>query len=427
MKLELKKVTDAITNVKVTFETEEWIKAQDSAYEKLAKDIEVKGFRKGEAPLVVAKKHIDTSKAMSTALDIIIPTGFKKILAENKLEVLIQPAVNVEEISADKLVVMYTFTARPEVKLGTYKGIKIKKEEVKVTEEDINAELNGLALKLATLSEKKGDKVEKGDIVNFDFEGYTDGKAFEGGAAENYELEVGSNMFIPGFEDQLIGKKVGERCEIKVKFPENYVKELAGKDATFKIFIHSIKVKNIPAIDDELAKDAQIKGVETLAQLKETIKKAVSAKKAADADKLGFNLLVQQIVKGSKLTVPETVIARDLDFAFRNFVKGVEDKGIPFQKYCEVSGDSEAKIKERLKGEVEENLKAVFVLSEIAKENKIVVEAKDVDEELDKIAKQYNVDLETVKKTFENNMGELTNRLFTRKIGEYLRSVNTVE
>ena len=427
MKLTVNKITEAITNIKVDFDTAEWNEAQEKAYEKLAKDIEVKGFRKGEAPVKVAKAQIEPSKAMSAALDIIIPKGFEQIQKEHKFDLLIRPNVNVDEISADRLVMTYTFTTRPTVKLGSYKGIKVTKHAVEVKDEEIQNELNEFAKKLAVVSAKEGDTVAKGDIVNFDFEGYTDGKAFEGGKAENYELEIGSNMFVPGFEDQLIGKKVGERCDINVKFPQNYVKELAGKDATFKILIHSIKQKSIPAIDDELAKDAQIEGVNSLAELKEHIKKDLLARKDADSDRLRFNVLVDQIVAHCELTVPQTVIDSDVNYGFQNFVKDVEKRGIPFDKYCEVTGETEAKIKEKITEDVVKNLKAVFVLSEIAKQNNIKVEQADIDAEIKNIAEHYKVSEDEIKKAFAQRMGEIANKIFSDKISAYLKSVNTLD
>ncbi|MDD3383272.1 MAG: trigger factor [Bacilli bacterium] len=424
MKISINKVSDAIVEAKIEFDPKEWVAAQEKAYKKLSEEIEVKGFRKGAAPLNIAKKHIEPAKAMTEALDIIIPTGFEEIQKQNKFEILVRPNVNVDEVSAEKLIVTYTLTSRPNVKLGIYKDIEISKHEVVVNDEDIDRELQNLAKNLAVVGPKEDDIVANGDIVNFDFEGYTDGVAFEGGKAEKYELEIGSNMFVPGFEEQLIGKKVGQKCEIAVKFPDNYVKELAGKNATFKILIHSIKSKTIPAIDDDLAKDAQMEGVDNLDQLKEKIKADLFAKKSVEADKLGFNLLIEQIVSKSELTIPNTLIENDTQAGFERFKKDVEGKGIPFDKYCEVTGMTEDKVKENIKTDVEKNLRAVFVLSEIAKENEIKVLDADIEEEIKKIADQYKMTAEDVKKAFGNRINEIANQVFSRKVNDYLRSVN---
>lgn len=424
MKISINKVSDAIVEAKIEFDPKEWVAAQEKAYKKLSEEIEVKGFRKGAAPLNIAKKHIEPAKAMTEALDIIIPTGFEEIQKQNKFEILVRPNVNVDEVSAEKLIVTYTLTSRPNVKLGIYKDIEISKHEVVVNDEDIDRELQNLAKNLAVVGPKEDDVVANGDIVNFDFEGYTDGVAFEGGKAEKYELEIGSNMFVPGFEEQLIGKKVGQKCEIAVKFPDNYVKELAGKNATFKILIHSIKSKTIPAIDDDLAKDAQMEGVDNLDQLKEKIKADLFAKKSVEADKLGFNLLIEQIVSKSELTIPNTLIENDTQAGFERFKKDVEGKGIPFDKYCEVTGMTEDKVKENIKTDVEKNLRAVFVLSEIAKENEIKVLDADIEEEIKKIADQYKMTAEDVKKAFGNRINEIANQVFSRKVNDYLRSVN---
>jgi len=424
MKISINKVSDAIVEAKIEFDPKEWVAAQEKAYKKLAEEIEVKGFRKGAAPLNIAKKHIEPAKAMTEALDIIIPTGFEEIQKQNKFEILVRPNVNVDEVSAEKLIVTYTLTSRPAVKLGIYKDIEISKHEVVVSDEDIDRELHNLAKNLAVVGPKDGDVVATGDIVNFDFEGYTDGVAFEGGKAEKYELEIGSNMFVPGFEEQLIGKKIGQKCEIAVKFPDNYVKELAGKNATFKILIHSIKSKTIPAIDDDLAKDAQMEGVDNLEQLKAKVKADLLARKSIEADKLGFNLLIEQIVSRSELTIPNTLIENDTHAGFDRFKKDVEAKGIPFDKYCEVTGMTEEKIKENIKTDVEKNLRAVFVLSEIAKENEIKVLDADIEEEIKKIADQYKMTADDVKKAFGNRINEIANQVFSRKVNDYLRSVN---
>ncbi|MDD2434269.1 MAG: trigger factor [Bacilli bacterium] len=428
MKLNVTKTSEAITTIKAEFDSQEWNEAQEKAYAKLAKDVEVKGFRKGEAPLKIAKQHIKPQDAMSAALEIIIPTGFKEIDKVQKFtKLLVNPNVNVDEISADRLVISYVFTERPSVKLGTYKGIKLEKHPVEVKDEEIEQQLKQYAEQMAVLSDKDKEAVTKGDIVNFDFEGYTDGKAFEGGKAENYELEIGSNKFIPGFEEQLIGKKIGERCDIDVTFPTNYVKELAGKKATFKILIHSIKEKQIPAIDDELAKDAQIENVNTLKELKEHIKKTLVERKTQESIRIEFNVLVDQIVAQATLVVPTTLIASDTEYGYRQYVQNVESKGIPFDKYCEVSGQTPEKIKADIQKDVEKNLKTVFVLTEIAKDNNIKVEPKDIDNEIKGMADHYKVSEEEIRKAFEKRMPEITNKVFSDKISEYLKSVNTLD
>ena len=426
MKITNKGSANYVHEYKVEFDANEWVTTQEKAYKKLAENIEIKGFRKGQAPLSVAKKQIDPQRAMQEALQLMIPVGLDEIQKDNKFELLIRPDVNVDEVSVDKLTLSYVLTAKPQVVLGNYKGISVTKHEVEIKEEDIERELKALQNKYALVQSKTEGKIEKGNIVVMDFEGYTDGTAFEGGKAERYELEIGSNQFIPGFEDQLVGKKINEKCEIDVQFPENYVKELAGKKATFKIFIHDVKVKKMAELNDELAKDVQLPGVTTLAQLKEKIIEGLKVNKNAEADRQGYKVLVEQIVSMSQIEVPQTLITLEQNRSLENFKKDIESKGVPYNRYLEISGLSDEQLIKNMNDDVIKNLKAVFVLGEIAKENNIQVTTADIDIEYKRVAVQYRVSIDEVKKAYKDRQTEFTNNIFNRKIAEYLTSVNTL-
>ena len=426
MKITNKGSANYVHEYKVEFDANEWVTTQEKAYKKLAENIEIKGFRKGQAPLSVAKKQIDPQRAMQEALQLMIPVGLDEIQKDNKFELLIRPDVNVDEVSVDKLTLSYVLTAKPQVVLGNYKGISVTKHEVEIKEEDIERELKALQNKYALVQSKTEGKIEKGNIVVMDFEGYTDGTAFEGGKAERYELEIGSNQFIPGFEDQLVGKKINEKCEIDVQFPENYVKELAGKKATFKIFIHDVKVKKMAELNDELAKDVQLPGVTTLAQLKEKIIEGLKVNKNAEADRQGYKVLVEQIVSMSQIEVPQTLITLEQNRSLEKFKKDIESKGVPYNRYLEISGLSDEQLIKNMNDDVIKNLKAVFVLGEIAKENNIQVTTADIDIEYKRVAVQYRVSIDEVKKAYKDRQTEFTNNIFNRKIAEYLTSVNTL-
>jgi trigger factor len=426
MKITNKGSANYVHEYKVEFDANEWVTTQEKAYKKLAENVEIKGFRKGAAPLSVAKKQIDPQRAMQEALQLMIPVGLDEIQKDNKFELLIRPDVNVDEVSVDKLTLSYVLTAKPQVVLGNYKGISVTKHEVEIKEEDIEREFKALQNKYALVQSKTEGKIEKGDIVVMDFEGYTDGTAFEGGKAERYELEIGSNQFIPGFEDQLIGKKINEKCEIDVQFPENYVKELAGKKATFKIFIHDVKVKKMAELNDELAKDVQLPGVTTLAQLKEKIIEGLKVNKNAEADRQGYKVLVEQIVSMSQIEVPQTLITLEQNRSLENFKKDIESKGVPYDRYLEISGLTDEQLIKNMNDDVIKNLKAVFVLGEIAKENNIQVTTADIDIEYKRVAVQYRVSIDEVKKAYKDRQTEFTNNIFNRKIAEFLTSVNTL-
>ena len=426
MKITNKGSANYVHEYKIEFDANEWVTTQEKAYKKLAENVEIKGFRKGQAPLSVAKKQIDPQRAMQEALQLMIPVGLDEIQKDNKFELLIRPDVNVDEVSVDKLTLSYVLTSKPQVVLGSYKGISVTKHEVEIKEEDIERELKALQNKYALVQSKTAGKIEKGDIVVMDFEGYTDGTAFEGGKAERYELEIGSNQFIPGFEDQLIGKKLNEKCEIDVQFPDNYVKELAGKKATFKILIHDVKVKKMAELNDELAKDVQLPGVTTLAQLKEKIIEGLKVNKNAEADRQGYKVLVEQIVSMSQIEVPQTLITLEQNRSLENFKKDIESKGVPYDRYLEISGLTDEQLIKNMNDDVIKNLKAVFVLGEIAKENNIQVTTADIEIEYKRVSMQYRVSIDEVKKAYKDRQTEFTNNIFNRKIAEFLTSVNTL-
>ena len=267
----------------VTFDAQEWKNAQEKAYANLAQNVTVQGFRKGKAPLELAKRHIDGRKMVEKAVDILVPLGNEKVLNENNFELLIRPEVDVKDVTDESVVIDYHYVTRPEVTLGQYKELEIAKENVVVSEEDVNAELKALQAKNVELVVKE-DEIVVGNIANIDFKGFVNGVAFEGGEAKGYDLEIGSGQFIPGFEDQLVGAKAGQDLDINVTFPEQYSKELAGKPAVFKIKVNSVKEKVMPEINDDLALDANIEGVSNLEELKAHYVKSLEVKKAQEAD-----------------------------------------------------------------------------------------------------------------------------------------------
>ena len=419
--------TNSVVNATVTFDEKEWKDAQDHAYTKLAATVEVPGFRKGKAPLDIAKKHVNPQKALDEAINYLVPKGYEQVLEENKdLDIIMQPSLKVDAVEADKLVLTYVITVRPDVKLGAYKDIEVKVEEVKVEDAEIESELKRIQEKNAVVAKKDGDTVEKGDVIKFDFEGFADGKAFEGGAAEDFELEIGSGQFIPGFEDAMVGIKLNTPSEINVTFPENYMKELAGKDATFKVLVKEISVKTLPEINDDLALDENIDGVDSLESLKEYISKNVLTSKEQGAKNEAFNKLIKTIVDNAEVEIPETLVEYDAQNGFEQFKQNVEQRGIPFDKYLEIANLTEEKVRENVKLDSIDNLKTMFVLSVIAKENNITVTDEDIENEFKKMAEEYKMDLETVKKALEPRKQDVANQIYNQHITEFLKSVNKI-
>ena len=253
--------------VEVEVDKETWKKAQEKALEKLAKDVNVKGFRKGKVPAEVAKKHIDQGQLFNEAINSLLPSVFKEVLDEEKLRPFTRPSVDVTKLSDDDLTLKFNIITAPKVKLGQYKDHHLGKEEVKVTPEEVENAMKARLEQNAELVLKDGAS-EMGDTVVIDFEGFIDGKPFDGGKAENYSLELGSHSFIPGFEEQLVGKKANDELDVNVTFPEQYIDSLKGKAATFKVKVHEVRAKKIPELNDESVKELDIKGVEDLAGLR---------------------------------------------------------------------------------------------------------------------------------------------------------------
>ena len=409
----------------VTFDAQEWKNAQEKAYANLAQNVTVQGFRKGKAPLELAKRHIDGRKMIEKAVDILVPQGNQKVLEENQFDLLVRPELDVKEVSDDKVVIEYYYVTRPEVILGQYKDIEIAKDNVEVTDEDIENELKALQQKNVSVEVKDG-AIEMGNIANIDFKGFINGVAFEGGEAKGYDLEIGSGSFIPGFEDQLIGVKEGQDLDINVTFPEQYSKELAGKPAVFKIKVNSVKVKVLPEINDDLALDANIEGVSNLDELKAHLSTTVLAKKSQEADQRAFTTLLDKIVEGSEVEVPERAALEEAKTQLENFKKQVAQNGIPFEKYLEITGTTVETLLDNMKNDSLRNLKASFVLQRIAQIENVDVKQEDIENEFQAIANQYQMDLETVKKALGSRVSELANQIYQRKILTFLREANKI-
>jgi len=416
---------NSVYTATVTFDAQEWKNAQEKAYANLAQNVTVQGFRKGKAPLELAKKHIDGRKMIEKAVDILVPLGNEEVLKENNFELLLRPEVDVKDVADDKVVIEYYYVTRPEVTLGQYKDLEIKKDEVVVTDEDVEKELKDLQQKNVELQVKDG-AVEVGNVVNIDFKSFVDGKAFEGGEAKAYDLEIGSGAFIPGFEDQLVGTKEGQELDINVTFPEQYSKELAGKAAVFKIKVNAVKEKVVPEINDDLALDANIEGVSNLEELKAHFNKIVLERKTSEADQKAFTTLLDTIVNGAEVVVPERVAIEEARHQLEQFKQNVEQRGIPYDKYLEITGAKETDLLDNMKNDAYKNLKASFVFQEIAKVENVDVKAEDLENEFQAIADQYKMDLDTVKKALGNRVNELANQIYQRKVMNLIRDLNKI-
>lgn len=416
MKINNKKLENAVVELTVAFDTEEWKATQEKALDKLAKNVKIDGFRPGKAPAAMVRARVSKASVLEEATDMILQAKFVEILTEANIEPMAQPALSVQKVNADELEVQILVPVKPQVELGEYKGLEVKKGRVAVTKKEIEEQLANYQTQFAELTVKEDGKVAKGDTAVIDFEGFVDGVAFEGGKGENYPLEIGSGSFIPGFEDQLIGMPIDKEQDVVVTFPEDYgAADLAGKEATFKVTVHEIKEKHLPEIDDELAKDVNIDGVETLEQLKDHIKANIKTRKESETENKFMDDLYKAIVASSKVEDSEALLQQEQELMLQEIEQNLQRQGLNFEVYEQFTGKNKDAIKEDIKPQAEERVKLNAILAAIIEEEKLAVSDEELEAELKTIAEYYQKELDEVKKIFEGNMSRIENDLLTRK------------
>ncbi len=383
--------TENKNEVKLTFniEAEKFEEAMKKVYVKTAKYFNIPGFRKGKAPMQLVERQYGSAIFYEDAFNELVPDIYDEAIKENKIEAVSRPNIDIVQMEKGKeLIFTATVETKPEVELGKYKGIEIKKIEYNTTDKDIEHELGHMAERNSRLVSIEDRPVEKGDITTIDFVGSIDGVEFEGGKAENHELEIGSNTFIPGFEDQIIGMKIDEEKDIKVKFPEDYFsKDLAGKDAIFKVTLHEIKKKELPKIDDEFAKD--VSEFDTLDELKNSIKEKLDTENTEKAKYETEEEAIKVVCDNTKLDIPNGMIELEID----NMVKDMENRlsyqGLNLNQYLQIMGKTETEIRDSFKEQAEKNIKSRLVLEAIVKAEKIEVTPEEVSDKIKEMAKQY--------------------------------------
>ena len=423
----MKRVVNKLENSKVEvicdLEQQAWKEFQDKAFAKLAANLEVKGFRKGKVPTDIAKKHIDTGSIFNEAINLSLQPSFEEILREEKLQPFARPSVDVTKVSDTELQLKFVIVLAPEVKLGNYKGLGIKKEAVKVEEKEIDAEIEKLVAQNASLIVKEGE-AKKGDTVVFDFVGTVDGKEFEGGKADNYSLELGSNQFVPGFEDQLVGHKAGEDVEVNVTFPTQYVPELAGKKALFKCKIHEVKEKVLPKLDEELIKDLNLPDVKDEAGLREFEKKALTQQKEGKAQSDALNKVLEEIVTHAQVEIAQEILMEEVEGMKKNMEEQIKQRGLTLEQYYQITGESAQEVEMKMKIEADKNLRTILCMEEIAKQEKLDVSDADLDAEFKSIADMYKMEVAKVKEILGKDLGRFKAELRQRKIQDFLSKEN---
>ena len=385
------------SRVALTIETsaEEFEAAVNKAYLKMRGKINVPGFRVGKAPRKIIEKMYGEEVFYEEAVNIILPDAYEDAVKEQKLDVVGYPEVELESCTKDGVVFRCTVAVYPEVKLGQYKGLEAPKAEVKVAAADVNARLKEMADRNSRLVSVER-AVKKGDTADIDFEGFDNGVAFDGGKGENFDLEIGSGSFVPGFEEQLIGMKAGEEKDIDITFPENYAPELAGKPVVFHVKVNEVKVKEVPAVDDEFAKD--VSEFDTLKELKADLKKKMTAERTEAAQRAFEDVLMAKVAEGVEAEIPHEMVELQAERMMEQFKQQLAAQGIPFDQYLKMTGTTEADFRKQADGPAAEQVKMDLAVEAIIKAEGLEATDEDVENELKNMAEKYGMDLETVKK-----------------------------
>ena len=391
MKAELVKKEGNKVTLKITVDNNKFEEAVNKAYNKTKGKYNIPGFRKGKAPKVVIETQYGKGVFYNDAIDMLFPEVYPEAIKELNIDPIDRPDLDIEEISKDNgLVMVVNVEVKPEFELGAYKGIEISKVDNTVSEEDVEARLNEMVNRNARLTSVEDKALENGDTAVIDFEGFKNGVAFEGGKGENYNLVIGSNTFIPGFEDQLVGKKVGEEVEVNVTFPEAYHAEnLAGKPVVFNVKVNDVKVKEVPALDDEFAKDTT--EFETLAELRADVKAKLEeqAKNAADAEMR--NALVEKVSANTEVEVPEAMVQHQIDNMLMELNYQLQYQGLNLEQLLQMTGRGLDELREERRADAERLVKSSLVLEAIAEKENVEANDADVDDELEKMAAMYKI------------------------------------
>lgn len=423
MKIDLEKQENNQAVLTVEVDEERVAAALDTAFRKIRKQINVPGFRKGRVPRKLFEARFGIEALYQDAVDELLPESYGKALDESGIQPVDQPEIDVKQIENGKpFIFKATVTVMPEVTLGQYKELEIPDKDFTVKDEDVEAEIDAMRNRYAELEVVDGAAEEK-DFVLIDFEGSVDGEAFEGGKAENHQLELGSGQFIPGFEDQLIGLKAGDEKDVVVTFPEDYHQEsLAGKEATFKVKVNEVKRKHLPELDDEFAKD--VSEFDTLEELKADTRKKLQERKQQEEEQYKKDTVAEKATENAEVDIPDVMIEREVDRMIQNLEQQLSMQGMTLEMYKQTMGDDADDLRESFREEAEKRVKTSLVLDAIAEEEKIEVTEEDVDEEVERLAELYNRPVDEIRKIFagEANIESLKGEIKIRKTLEHLVS-----
>lgn len=394
----------SVGDLTVTVDGETWTKAVNKAFNKIAKNVTIDGFRKGCAPKAMIEKRVGAQERYYQAIDDNANVWMREAMEENKLVPLTRPELDIKAVDGDHAELVFTFTVYPEVTVKDYKGLPYEVKAVEVTDEDVEKEISTLRERYADMETVEGEAAD-GDTVNIDYEGFKDGVAFDGGKAEGYNLVLGSKSFIPGFEDQLIGAKAGEEKELNLTFPAEYhAEDLAGKDVVFKVKVNEVKRKVLPEVDDDFAKDVSIKDVETVEDLRKFLHDRLETSRRQEAENAADNELMAKLVECVEADIPEVMYEEEVQSQIQQLQAQLAQYNMSLTSYLQMMGKKPEDLKSDFRADAEKNVKARMALSKIAEIENLEPTDEEVENEFSKIAEQYGMKVEDVKKAVSADM-----------------------
>ena len=396
---EYKKIENAKAELTCTLEGESWEKAKGTAFRKLSAKVEIKGFRKGQAPKHLVEKYINHNEILIEAAEALAQETLNKAIEEHDVTLIDRPELKIDDMNDDKCVLTFVCPVLPDVKVGDYKKLGYKVEEVKVEDKEVDDQIADLLDRKADLELKEDGEVEDGDTTVIDFEGFVDGVAFDGGKGENYDLVIGSHSFIPGFEEQLIGMKAEETKDIDVTFPDNYQAEnLKGKAAKFTVTVHEIKKKVLPELNDEFVKEQKIENVNTVDELKNYTKENITKRKESDAVNKAESELMDNLAEIVDVEIPEAMVKSELDAMVQNYESRMMQQGISLAQFMKITGQTLEGLRDSMKDDAKKRIKINLALGEIAKAENVEVKEEDLNDEYTKMSEMYGMPVDDIRK-----------------------------
>lgn len=381
-----------------TIEGEKWQNAKEHAFNKLAKNVAIKGFRKGQAPKNLLKKYISDGEVLLNACEDLAQETLISAIDEHKVDLIARPELKIDEINEDKCVMRFSCQIKPDVNLGEYKGLGFKVEDIEVSKEEIDEEINRLLERKADLELKEDGEVKEGDTVVIDFEGFKDGVAFDGGKGENFDLEIGSHRFVPGFEEQLVGMKSEEEKDINITFPEDYqAEELKGQDVIFKVKVHEIKQKVLPELNEEFIKELKLPEVSNEEELRNYHKAKIEDRKKIEATNKATDELLDKLVNSCEIDIPEVMIDNELNNMVYEYDNRLKAQGLSIDQLLKMTNQTIDQFKEQQKESANKKVKMNLILEQIAKNENLEPNEEEIDKEYNTLASMYGMSAEEIK------------------------------